>query len=136
MTRPRKVFWHLGEEIWTFADYPEKADLGNKPFDENRRYSDRLLPRLSRNRSSEITSYFGRRNLGTVLGCYLCIVNLAGFLSHATIAFFLAAFDNWTILFLLLGSLRLAGALAYLLMREPRTVPVATPGHRAGEPTF
>ena len=57
MTRPRKVFWHLGEEIWTYADYPEKADLGNKPFDENRRFSDRLLPRLSRNRSSEITSF-------------------------------------------------------------------------------
>ena len=56
MTRPRKVFWHLGEEIWTYADYPEKADLGNKPFDENRRFSDRLLPRLSRNLSSEITS--------------------------------------------------------------------------------
>ena len=83
-----------------------------------------------------VATYFGRRNLGTVLGCYLCIVNLAGFLSHATIAFFLAAFDNWTVMFLLLGSLRLAGALAYLLMREPRTVPVATPGHRAGEPTF
>ena len=56
MTRPRKVFWHLGEEIWTYADYPEKADLGNKPFDENRRFSDRLLPRLSRNLSSEITA--------------------------------------------------------------------------------
>ena len=50
------MFWHLGEEIWTYADYPEKADLGNKPFDENRRFSDRLLPRLSRNLSSEITS--------------------------------------------------------------------------------
>ena len=61
MTRPRKVFWHLGEEIWTYADYPEKADLGNKPFDENRRFSDRLLPRLSRNRSSEITSRFQKK---------------------------------------------------------------------------
>ena len=63
MTRPRKVFWHLGEEIWTYADYPEKADLGNKPFDENRRFSDRLLPRLSRNRSIEITSFKHRRKV-------------------------------------------------------------------------
>ena len=83
-----------------------------------------------------VVTYFGRRNLGTVLGCYLCIVNLMNFLSHATIAFVLAAFDSSTILFLLLGSLSLAGALAYLLMGEPRTVLVATPGRRGGEPTF
>ena len=83
-----------------------------------------------------VATYFGRRNLGTVLGCYLCIVNPAGFLSYATIALFLAVFDSWTVMFLLLGLLSLAGALAYLLMREPRTVPVATLGYRAGEPTF
>ena len=83
-----------------------------------------------------VAMYFGRRNLGTVLGCYLCIVNLAGFFSHAAIAFVLDVFDSSTVMFLFLGLLSLAGALVYLLMREPRTVPVATPGHRAGEPTF
>ena len=83
-----------------------------------------------------VATYFGRRNLGTVLGCYLCIVNLAGFFSYAAIALVLAVFDSSTVMFLLLGLLSLAGALAYLLMREPRTVPVATLGYRAGEPTF
>ena len=72
-----------------------------------------------------VSVYFGRRNLGTVLGCYLCIVNLVDLFPDAAITFFMTAFDNWTILLMLLGLVSLAGALAYLLMGEPRAVPVA-----------
>ena len=81
-----------------------------------------------------VVTYFGRRNLGTVLGCYLCIVNLTSFLSYALIGSFFDAFGDWTVLLLWLVSL--VGALAYLLMGEPRTVPVTTPGRQGGEPTF
>ena len=83
-----------------------------------------------------VAMYFGRRNLGTVLGCYLCIVNLVDLFPDAAITFFMTAFDNWTILLMLLGLVSLAGAMAYLLMGEPRAVPVATPGRRGGAPTF
>ena len=81
-----------------------------------------------------VATYFGRRNLGTVLGCYLCIVNLTGFLSHGLVGALLA-FHDWTVPLLLLGLVSLVGALAYLLMGEPRTMPVATPGGQGGEPT-
>ena len=73
-----------------------------------------------------VAMYFGRRNLGTVLGCYLCIVSLTGFGSYPLTGLFLDASGGWTVLFLLLGGISLVGALAYLLMGEPRTSPVST----------
>ena len=74
-----------------------------------------------------VAMYFGRRNLGTVLGCYLCVVNLAGFFSHSLIGVVLSS-SSWTVLNLLLGFVSLVGALAYLLMGEPRSGPVAIRG--------
>ena len=56
--------------------------------------------------------------------------------SRAAVALFLATFDNWTALLLLLGSFSLVGALVYLLMGEPGTAPTGTPGIREREPTF
>ena len=66
-----------------------------------------------------VAIHFGRSNLGTVLGCYLCIVNLTGVFSYALIGFFLATFGGWTVLLLLLGFVSLVGALAYLLIPNP-----------------
>ncbi|MXZ91723.1 MAG: MFS transporter [Chloroflexi bacterium] len=83
-----------------------------------------------------VTTYFGRRNLGTVLGRYLCIFNLTGFSSPALTGFLLGAIGDWTVQLLLLGVVSLVGALSFLLMGEPRTVPAAPAGRRDGRPIF
>ena len=67
MKQSRKALCRLGREISASPEYPEKADLSSQPDDENRRLSDRLLPRLPWNRSSEIASLFS---------CLLCVVSL------------------------------------------------------------
>ena len=85
MKHPRKAFWRLGQEISASPNYPEKADLSGQPDDENRRFSDRLLPRLPWNRSSEIASsnlvdvivWHPTRGRAKVFFCYkyLCSLN-------------------------------------------------------------
>ena len=75
-----------------------------------------------------VAVYFGRRNLGTVLGCYLCVVNLAGSFSPVVVGLLLSSGGS-TVLSLFLGFISVVGALAYLLMGEPRTAPKVTCRH-------
>ena len=75
-----------------------------------------------------VAMYFGRRNLGTVLGCYLCVVNLVGSFSHVVVGLLLSSGGS-TVLSLFFGFISVVGALAYLLMGELRTAPKVTCRH-------
>ena len=76
--------------------------------------------------------YFGRRNLGTVLGTYLCITNLVRTPTSFLVILAVTAANNMPLIYVTVGLLSTLGALAYLFMGNPRPAPSQLEQERNG----